>query len=344
MPDPLSSLIVGLLLVGLLTTLFWPQRGLISRVGQMRQMSRRVMREDALKHMQKAELKGQRASIQSVAGALETSVNQAAQLLAEMEEAELLSTEGETFRLTSAGREYALQIIRAHRLYEHFLAEHTGFDESEWHPQAEYFEHELSLEAAEALSSQLGHPTHDPHGDPIPTAGGEVVVHGGKPLTTLEPDQFGRIVHIEDEPEAVLAQINAEELHPGMQVQMLEMSPQRVRFWAGAKEHVLAPVVATNISVVAIPDMGAIEIHPDKQLSSLRPGEKGKVVSISQRCRGPERRRLMDLGILPGTIIEAEMTSPSGDPTAYLVRGAIIALREEQANKINIASVDEVIQ
>jgi Fe2+ transport system protein FeoA len=50
-----------------------------------------------------------------------------------------------------------------------------------------------------------------------------------------------------------------------------------------------------------------------------------------------------DLGILPGTLIRAEMTSPSGDPTAYRVRGALIALRDEQAGLINITRVEETV-
>jgi len=54
-------------------------------------------------------------------------------------------------------------------------------------------------------------------------------------------------------------------------------------------------------------------------------------------CRKHERRRLMDLGILPGTLIEAVLRSPGGDPTAYRVRGALIALREEQSRWIYIS-------
>ena len=49
----------------------------------------------------------------------------------------------------------------------------------------------------------------------------------------------------------------------------------------------------------------------------------------------------MDLGIVPGTVIEAEMKSPGGDPTAYRIRGAMIALRKEQANQIHIARQTE---
>ena len=72
-------------------------------------------------------------------------------------------------------------------------------------------------------------------------------------------------------------------------------------------------------------------------LVDLRQGESGRVLDISQECRGLERRRLLDLGVLPGTVITAEMRSPSGDPTAYRIRDAVIGLRAEQARMINIA-------
>jgi DtxR family Mn-dependent transcriptional regulator len=71
-------------------------------------------------------------------------------------------------------------------------------------------------------------------------------------------------------------------------------------------------------------------------LAALKPGQQGVVMRLSPQCRGPERRRLLDLGILPGTVITAEMVSPGGDPTAYRIRGALIALRREQARLIYI--------
>lgn len=83
------------------------------------------------------------------------------------------------------------------------------------------------------------------------------------------------------------------------------------------------------------------ETIPANLLVHLKPGQSGRVVNISPLCHGPERRRLMDLGILPGTIISAEMKSPSGDPTAYNIRGSLIALRQEQANYINITTLGE---
>ncbi len=73
-------------------------------------------------------------------------------------------------------------------------------------------------------------------------------------------------------------------------------------------------------------------------LADLRPGESGIVTEL--HSQGPERRRMMDLGIIPGTIILAEMGSPLGDPVAYRVRGAMVALRHEQARLVLITTAD----
>ncbi len=77
------------------------------------------------------------------------------------------------------------------------------------------------------------------------------------------------------------------------------------------------------------------------RLSSLKPGELGKIVSILPECAGPERRRFMDLGIVPGTIVSAEFNSPGGDPTAYSIRHSLIGLRKEQADYIMIEKISK---
>ncbi len=71
-------------------------------------------------------------------------------------------------------------------------------------------------------------------------------------------------------------------------------------------------------------------------LADLRPGQSGVVTALFSQ--GLERRRMMDLGIVPGTTIRAEMTSPLGDPIAFRVRGALVALRREQAALIHITA------
>ncbi len=77
-------------------------------------------------------------------------------------------------RLTSPGRQLALHVLRRHRLIELFLVQVMGMDWSEVHSEAEQLEHSISDRLVERIDQMLGHPAVDPHGDPIPTAGGEV--------------------------------------------------------------------------------------------------------------------------------------------------------------------------
>jgi len=78
---------------------------------------------------------------------------------------------------------------------------------------------------------------------------------------------------------------------------------------------------------------------PDQTLNSLKPGQQAVVKAL--HAQGLERSRLLDLGLLPGTVVAAELVSPLGDPTAYLVRGALVALRQEQSSRITIEPVLE---
>jgi DtxR family Mn-dependent transcriptional regulator len=94
--------------------------------------------------------------------------------------------------------------------------------------------------------------------------------------------------------------------------------------------------MAANIEVVLAEVETRGDERPGQPLTTLKPGEAAHVVNISPRIRGVERRRLMDLGILPGTLIANEMASAGGDPVGYRVRGAVIALRNSQAELINI--------
>ncbi len=336
MPDPLTSLLVATSLASLGILLFWPEKGLISRWQKTRQITQRMLGEDALKHIHKCDMKGRRPTMESIAGALRISPNETAELVHGLQSQKLVEVVEGEIHLTPQGRESALHIIRAHRLWERYLAEETGYQEADWHDQAERFEHHLSPDELDSLAAQLNYPTHDPHGDPIPTAGGEMVTHGGRPLTSLPVDVQGHIVHLEDEPPVVYAQLVAEGLHVGMPIRVIEATAERIRFWANGDEHVLAPIFANNISVVPLPEPLPPPMEDTMSLRDIRPGEMVEVVSISPQCRGTERRRFLDLGILPGTTIQTEMRSPGGGTTAYIIRGALIALREQQASYIKV--------
>lgn len=305
-------------------------------MAKLEESTERILSEDALKHIYTYVANGHRPTVESVAGALQVPRDEVTGLLDKMVAHHLLELSEGELHLTPVGLEYALHVIRAHRLWERYLADETGYPEDEWHNRADRLEHGISVAELDALSAKMGHPLHDPHGDPIPLATGEFVPHGGHPLTKLSNGQTARIVHLEDEPPVVYAQLVAEGLHPGMDLLVTEVSPQRIRFMADGEEHLLAPMMAANISVELLSPDQASRVGPSDRLSDINLGESARVTSISPNCRGLERRRFMDLGILPGTIIRAEMVSPSGDPTAYLVRRALIGLRKEQASLINI--------
>jgi DtxR family Mn-dependent transcriptional regulator len=336
MPSPLFLLAALALLSVFLVRVFWPPSGLWWRWRRGLLATERAQVEDALKHLHSCESLDRGASLESVAGSLGISGDRAAEILARLQREGLAAPAGDrSWTLTDDGRTYALRVIRTHRLWERYFSERTGLAPGEWHAQAELREHTTSSHQVQAMAELMGHPRFDPHGDPIPTpTGGMPPMLPGKALPGLEPGTVGEIVHVEDEPQAVYSQLVAEGLHPGMRVRVIEVTPQRVRFEADAEEHVLAPVVASNLTVrvVAKEEMPA----PYDHLTECARGETAEVVGLSPALRGAERRRLIDLGILPGTAITVVRRGPSGDPTAYLVRGGVIALRSSQASQIRV--------
>jgi DtxR family Mn-dependent transcriptional regulator len=314
--------------------LFWPPRGLAWRWRRALEASDRVRVEDALKHLWDGEYRRRPASLESLAGALGLSGRRAADVVERLERLELVAHDAGGLRLTGAGRHAALKVVRVHRLWERYLADETGLVATEWHAEAERREHRTSDGEAERLADRLGNPRFDPHGDPIPTGELELPAYHGVPLPSLAEGSEAAVVHVEDEPEAVFAQLAAAGLGPGMRVRVLERTPHRIRLAADAEEVVLAPVVAANVTVV--PFAGTEGAAPPATLSSLATGERAEVVGIAPGCRGVQRRRLLDLGLVPGTEVTSELRSPGGDPTAYRVRGALLALRREQADLVHV--------
>ncbi len=338
--DPLSALIVAALLTAVALFIVWPDRGLLPRWSQLRRVGDRAVIEDALKHLYHCEYGKQPVTVESLSGALQISGNRAAELLIHLERQALTTRAEGELNLTSTGRDYALRIVRVHRLWEQHLAEETGLGHASWHGEAEREEHRLSADEVDQLDQRMGYPVYDPHGDPIPTASGDVGPRQGLPITKLQPGRLATIAHMEDEPEEVYVQLVDAGLHLGTQVEVHESTDEIIRFLADGQVLELSPTLAANVFIVPIQTTQEME-GPYETLSTLGLSESGRVVRISPACRGLERRRLMDLGIIPGTVVEAELRSPVGDPTAYRVRGAMIALRREQADQVLITRLME---
>jgi DtxR family Mn-dependent transcriptional regulator len=238
-------------------------------------------------------------------------------------------------QLTEEGRRYAVDVVRAHRLWERYLADETGVDPVEWHDRAERQEHRLTRAQADALAERLGHPRYDPHGDPIPTAEGDVFDGDVVPLASLDAGERAVVSHVEDEPRVVYAQLVELGVYPGMELRVVARDEQSLEIDADGRRFMLAPMVAQNVSVTPAGSNAPEQDVPDT-LASLTPGESADVVRLSAACRGLERRRLMDLGIVPGTRITFERRGLTGGLSAYMVRDTVIGLREEQARLIGV--------
>lgn len=335
MSHPLILLLIVIAILVIAALVFWPQ-GLISRWRAAGKRKRRVHIEDLLKHIHKCEMRGSKPTVESMAGAVGCSADQVVSLLEEMQEHQFVQlTRGEC-HLTGAGRSYALHIIRAHRLWEKFLADQTGVQETEWHRRAETQEHDLSRNEVESLSARLHHPLFDPHGDPIPTPSGKVMAGKGLPLTEAPVDVAVRITHVEDEPEVVYSQLVAEGFQVGMLGRITEAGPNRICFWTEGEEHYLSPLVARNLTVATLNRGDEAEHKDHLRLSDLQVGEKATISGVARSCRGSERRRFMDLGILPGTVVEVELADAANHLKGYRIRDTVIALRKEQAHSIYV--------
>jgi DtxR family Mn-dependent transcriptional regulator len=100
--------------------------------------------------------------------------------------------------LTDEGRRAALQMVRRHRLMETFLVNELGYSWDEVHDEAEVLEHAVSDLMLMRIDAKLGHPTRDPHGDPIPAADGQVPTPPARQLSECEDGDAGTVARISD--------------------------------------------------------------------------------------------------------------------------------------------------
>ena len=334
-----------------MTAVLWGVFGLVltvlalaPRVGLLAGWRRRVAQrsreqaENALKHLLSQAVSGQAATLASLQGALRTSDRSLLTLIERLEHEQLVRTEGDRFRLTPEGERLAVHIVRAHRLWELYLTDELGMPVGQVHAQAERAEHRLSPAQVDRLSAAMGHPETDPHGDPIPNRDGELRTQAGTPLSAWPAGEPARIVHLEDEPPLAFAQLAALGLRPGQIVRVLETSPTRVVMSDGENEHVLAPMLAGNVHVVAAA-RAELAARSVRRLSDLAAGQLGEVVELDPGLRGFMRRRLLDLGFTPGARVRPDLTTFAGDPRAYRVRGTTIALRRDQSARVLVRDV-----
>jgi DtxR family Mn-dependent transcriptional regulator len=180
--------------------------------------------EDYLKCIVLEEERGGRPRVATgqVAAALSVTPGTATVMVKALAESGLVDYEAyEGVRLTPAGRQLALHVLRRHRLIELFLVRVLGFDWSEVHVEAERLEHAVSERVVERIDAMLGRPAVDPHGDPIPNAEGELASAHLPALDSLAAGAKARVARVADREPEFLKLVERLGLRPGARVKVV---------------------------------------------------------------------------------------------------------------------------
>lgn len=208
--------------------------------------------EDYLKALYKLGGAAEPVSTTDLASALDVAAPSVTGMLKRLAELGLVAHRAyQGARLTEGGRLVALEVIRHHRLLERYLHEVVGMDWAEVHAEAEVLEHHIS-EALEArLDALLGHPTHDPHGDPIPTRDGRLAPRVETSLADVSEGAW-RVARLSSHDPALLGALDALGLLPGTPLTLDARAADAVRLTrAGAPSFTLPLDTARHVFVEA---------------------------------------------------------------------------------------------
>lgn len=210
--------------------------------------------QDYLKHIYELTECGQPASTNDLARQLKVkpaSVTGMIQKMAEEKPALVAYQKHQGVTLTAAGKKAALEVIRHHRLLEAWLVQTLGYSWDEVHEEAERFEHVISEEFESRIAAALGHPTRDPHGEPIPSADLIMPADESTPLSSLRPPQTATIQRVDAADPNLLRHLESLGLVPGVEIEVTAYSEfdHNLAVMVGRASHVLGLNITTKIFV-----------------------------------------------------------------------------------------------
>ncbi len=182
--------------------------------------------QDYLKGIYTLESVGERVTTSALAGRMGVSAPSATAMTKRL--ADLGLVERAPYRgvaLTEEGRLGALEVLRHHRLLERYLVDRLGLSLDQVHAEAELLEHALSEELEAKIDAELGFPTHDPHGDPIPDSELRVVAGRDRTLVDLEPGERASVSRVPDGDPELLRYLAELGLVPGSGVEVVSQAP-----------------------------------------------------------------------------------------------------------------------
>lgn len=159
-------------------------------------------------------------------------------------------------KLSEAGEEIALKVLRRHRLIELYLVQELGYALHEVHDEAEVLEHHVSDRFVAAIEHKLNNPSFDPHGDPIPNAQGVIVKRELVPLSELDANVIATVARLKAEHGEMLQHILDRGLSLDAQVTVLERDPfdGPVTIRVDGQQRILGHNVASAVWVEPTPD------------------------------------------------------------------------------------------
>ena len=207
--------------------------------------------QDYLKAIYALESEGERVTTSALAGRMGVRPPSATAMTKRL--ADLGLVERAPYRgvaLTGQGRAGALEVIRHHRLLESYLVDRLGLSLDEVHAEAELLEHALSEELEAKIDAELGFPTHDPHGDPIPDADLRLEDWSGRTLADVEEGARAAVTRVPDGDAELLRYLDELSIVPGSDVVVVALAPfagpVTVRTRSG--EHAISRELAARIS------------------------------------------------------------------------------------------------
>ena len=206
--------------------------------------------EDYIKAVHKLEREGEKVTTSALAEELQLADASITDMVKKLSEKGLLIyAPYKGVGLTAKGRRMALKIVRRHRLWEMFLVKFLGFSWDQVHEEAERLEHVMSDELERRLDEALGHPSVDPHGDPIPAADGSFEPAAYRALTDYNVGDVVRVLRVSDEDSGILQHASRLGLHLNKRLTVRDKMSfdGSIVIKLGSKEHFLSREVASAI-------------------------------------------------------------------------------------------------